>query len=172
MNKQRERSVPLRGRLNKEAATCCIARFLVLTAENSKQPIIAYVASSGGSPGEALTVISTMNGIGCPIATYCPGPVSGPAIAIAAHGLHGFRTAAAGAHFSFKEFECKSTARDAEGNDPLLGIFAEGLARDTGKSPGEVIEWVKTGAQFSAEEAIKMGLIDSISTAPACPQPG
>ena len=161
----------LRGRLNKEAATCCIARFLVLVAENSKQPIITYVASSGGLPAEALTVISTMNGIGTPITTFCPGNVSGPAIAIAAHGLKGFRVATPTAHFSFAEFEFNGTTRDAEGNDPLLAVFAEGLARDTGKSHAEVIEWVRTGAQFSAEEAIKVGLIDVISTVPTVPKP-
>lgn len=171
MNRQRERSVPLRGRLNKEAATCCIARFLVLVAENSKLPVITYVASSGGQPGEALTVISTMNGIGTPITTFCPGNVTGPAIAIAAHGLKGFRAAAPAAHFSFGEFEFNGATRDADGNDSLLAIFAEGLARDTGKSTAQIIEWVRTGAEFNAEEAIENGLIDVISTTPTVPKP-
>jgi ATP-dependent protease ClpP protease subunit len=168
MGQMRERSVPLRGRLGKEAAACCIARFLVLAAENSTRPIITYVGSSGGVTSEALAVISTMNGIRCPIATYSTGMVGGPAIAIAAHGLKGFRGAAPATRFDFGEFESEGVK--AVGNDSLLTVFAENLARDTGKSPAEVLGWVSTGASFTAEQALKHGLIDAIANNPTLPE--
>ena len=168
--KVRERSVPLRGRLTKDAGACYIARFLVLAAEDPKRPIIAYVSSSGGIAAEALAVISTMNGIRCPIATFCSGAVTGPAIAIAVHGKKGFRTATPTAQFSFGGFELQGVSQDAAGNDSLLAVFAENMARDTGNPPAKVVEWVRKGAEFNAEEALKHGLIDTIAPGPNLPE--
>src|SRR5579859_2269745 len=97
-----ERRVPLRGHITNQLASCCIARLLVLATEDTHKPIVTYIESSGGSTAEALNVISTMNGIHSPVATFCRGAIGGAAIAIAAHGLKGFRTADPAAHFSLK----------------------------------------------------------------------
>jgi ATP-dependent Clp protease protease subunit len=164
--------VPLRGRLNKDAATCYIARFLVLAAEDSARPIIAYVVSSGGFASEALMVMSTMSGIRCPIVTFCPGTVTGPAIAIASGGMNGFRVAAPAAVFSFTGFEINGAARDSEGNDPVLGVFAEALSKSTGQPPAKIIEWIRSGARFSAAEACQHGLIDEVADEPVFPELG
>src|SRR5215467_3539417 len=100
-----ERRVPLRGRITKQIANCCIARLLVLATENRQQPIITYIDSPGGSTSEVLGVISTINGIRCPVVTFCNGQAVGPAVLIAAHGLKGFRVGIPTARFSFKGFE-------------------------------------------------------------------
>ncbi len=159
--------MPLRGPLTKVVATCCIARFLVLAAESSKLPIINYIASSKGIISEGLTVISTMSGIRCPIVTFSAGHVGGPAVAIAAHGTKGFRVASPDAHFSFKELSLDRPAKDAASYE--FSVFAEVLARDTGKTMDEVLAWLQQGTEFNADEALKAGLIDFVGNQPIFP---
>src|SRR6516225_1288317 len=95
-----ERRVPLRGRINRQLASCCIARLLVLATEDRQKPIVTYIDSPGGSVSESLNVISTMNGIQTPVVTFCRGLVGGAAVVIAAHGLKGVRIAEPGKKFS------------------------------------------------------------------------
>src|SRR5438552_330627 len=97
-----ERRVPLRGRITRQLASCCIARLLVLSTEDRDKPVIIYVDSLGGSVAESLGIISTMNGIHSPVLTFCRGAVVGVAAVITAHGLKGFRTADPTAHFSLR----------------------------------------------------------------------
>ncbi len=101
-----------------------------------------------------------MNGIRAQVATFSSGLVAGPVVAIAAHGLKGFRVAAPDARFSFKDMTPPGSGQDASGYE--LSIFAETLAQDTQRSKEEILEWVRNGVEFSAEEAVQNGLIDSV----------
>ena len=160
--------MPLRGRITRQIASCCIARLLVLATESQQQPIITYIDSLGGSAAEALGVISTMNGIRCPVATFCNGQAAGPAVIIAAHGLKGFRAATPGARFSFKGLETGKGAEKAELGS-IRRLLADILAADTGKPKELIFKWFNEGAQFSATEAVANGLIDAVSTRPRSP---
>ena len=165
-----ERRVPLRGRITREIASCCIARLLVLATENRQQPIITYIDSLGGAAAEALGVISTMNGIRCPVVTFCNGQAVGPAVLIAAHGLKGFRVGTPNARFSFKGFESAGNANDSAALDSLLPLFADILVADTGRQKEQVLKWFKDGAQFNSQEALANGLIDAVSARPLFPK--
>ena len=161
----------MRGRLTKTAASCCIARLLVLAAEGPALPIITYVDSPGGNTSEALGIISTMDGIRCPIVTFCSGAVSGPALAIATHGLRGFRVAAPTARFSFKEFDPQNPMQKTTGYGSLLSLLAQSIAADSRRSLAEVLQWFKSGVHFNSQEALRNGLIDLVSTKPMLPKP-
>ena len=161
--------MPLRGRINRQIASCCIARLLVLAIEDRQRPIITYIDSMGGSASEVLGVISTINGIRCPVVTFCHGQAVGPAAIIAAHGMKGFRVGIPSARFSFKGFEAVKS-RDNGELDSLLPLLADILAADTRKSKDLVLKWFKDGAQFTALEALANGLIDAIASQPLCPQ--
>jgi ATP-dependent Clp protease, protease subunit len=165
----RERRVPLRGRFTKQVASCCMARMLVLAAESRQRAIVAYIDSPGGVAAEALGVISTMDGIRSPVATFCCGAVSGPAIVIAAHGLRGFRVAVPTCRFSFKGFDSAAPGPKTPGAEAFFPLLAETLAQDTRKQKAEVLEWLRTGAEFNAQEALRAGLIDLVSTQPVLP---
>ena len=89
-----ERRVALRGQLTRVVASCCIARLVVLAAEDQRDPIFVHIDSPGGSIAEAMGILSTMNGIRCPVITFCRREAMGPAAIIAAHGLRGYRAAA------------------------------------------------------------------------------
>ena len=98
----RERSVPLRGRISRQLANCCIARLLVLAMEDAHRPIIVYIDSPGGPVAESMPILSTLRGIRSPIVTFCRGQAGGTAAIIAAHGREGFRVAAPDACFFFE----------------------------------------------------------------------
>src|SRR5436190_8565587 len=158
-----ERRVPLRGRISKPIASCCIARLLVLATEDPQLPIVTYIDSPAGSVSEALTVISTMNGIHCPVVTFCYGQAIGPAAVIAAHGMKGFRIGAPNSRFSFKGITAPAKGQDLIEFESALVILGDILAGDVKRSKQQVLKWFKEGAQFTAQEAIANGLIDSIS---------
>lgn len=166
----RERRAPLRGRITRQTASCCIARLLVLAAEDQRRPIVAYIDSPGGSARDLLSIVSTMNGIRCPIVTFCRGAVGGPATVIEAHGLRGFRVASPNARFSLKEFDFVADGGRMAGKEALLPLLAEILAKDARKQKAEVMEWLAKGAEFGSQEALRMGLIDQISTKPILPE--
>jgi len=166
----RERSVPLRGRITRQLAACCIARLIVLGTERSEQPIIIYIDSPGGSIADAIPILSTMNGIKSPIATLCTGEANGPAAAILAAGSAGCRAAISGASFTFKPARAIKTGRSMASDEKFIYMLAEIMAKDIGKPEAEVIGWLQAGAQFDTQQAISKGLIDSISAKPVLPK--
>ncbi len=163
-----DRCAPLRGRVTKTIASCCIARTLVLATEGL-EPILIQVDSANGMVEETLGIISTMNGISCPVVTFCRGKVAGPGLIIAAHGLKGYRVAAPGARFSFGGFEVASRRRGAGSEKSFFPLLAEILAKDTGVEEAELLRWFEQGAEFSANEAVRKGLIDAVAATPLFP---
>lgn len=164
-----ERGVPLRGRITKPIAACCIARLLVLATEQPGRPVIIYIDSPGGPAKDSLSILSTMNGIRCPIATFCLGDASGTAAVIAARGTPGFRTAHPNARFSFRRPAPAKSAHDASRDQKLLPLLAEMLAKDLAKPKAEVLAWLTNGAEFTAEQALAHHLVDRVSPTPLLP---
>jgi ATP-dependent Clp endopeptidase proteolytic subunit ClpP len=171
-NRSLERRVPLRGKLTNQLAACCIARLLVLATEDRHKPIITYIDSPSGMASEALGIISTMNGIRSPVVTFCRGPVGLGATVIAAHGLKGFRSAAATAVFSLELQDEAAREDGVQPHESYVKLLAQALADDTGKAQAEVLEWFESGRQFSAQEALSHGLIDVIGSEPVLPKAG
>jgi ATP-dependent Clp protease protease subunit len=161
--------VPLRGKITSQLASCCIARLLVLATEDRQKPIITYIDSPGGYAAEALSVISTMNGIHSPVTTFCRGVIGGPAAVIAAHGLKGFRAADPAARFSLQLQPDPSRTDGSHSHESYLKMLAQVLAVDTAKPEDEVARWLTDGANFSPQEAIQHGLIDRIASEPLLP---
>ncbi len=161
-----ERRVPVRGPITKVVASSCIARLLVLAAEDQRAPILAYIDSPGGLASEALRIISSLDGVECPVATFCRGPQGGAAVALAAHGLRGFRVCSPNARFSFNLDAEDSRHRRA---DSHLALLQATLSKDTGRSPELIAQWFADKTMFTAQEAIANGLIDSVSSKPVLP---
>ncbi len=162
-----ERRVVLRGKITKLIASCCIARLVVLAAEDQEQPIIIYIDSAGGSAAEALGILSTMNGIRCPVLTFCRGVVGGPAAVIAAHGQNGRRAAVGNARFSLKMSTFTDSAKDSF--DSVMALMVDVLAKDTGHSAEEVLQWFRAGAEFTPQEAVRQKLLDAVADGPVFP---
>jgi ATP-dependent Clp protease protease subunit len=165
----RQRLVPLRGRITRRVASCCINRMLVLAAENPHQPILMYIDSPGGLVTESLSIIATIEGIKCPMGTLCRGETGGVAALIAAHGNRGARVAIPDSRFSFKQLERDAQQEGLGEGDQFLKLLAGILGRDVQKPEAEVLEWFRQGAEFTAQEALKQGLIDLVSNLPIVP---
>lgn len=158
--------MPLRGRINRELASCCIARLLVLAAEDRQKPVITYIDSPTGSVAEALGIISTMNGIHSPVVTFCRGPIGLAGTVIAAHGLKGFRVADPAAHFNLR----LHPEAGQDEHESYLKLLAQILAQDSKNPEAQVMQWLSEGAQFSAPEAVRHGLIDAVAREPLLPK--
>jgi ATP-dependent Clp protease protease subunit len=165
----RERRVPLRGWITPQNAAACIARLVVLAVEGPGQPIVIYIDSQGGSVTESLSIISTMNGIRCPVATFCHGTAAGTAAVIAAHGMHGYRTAVDTSAYSFKAAQTDAQNRDTADARHFYQILAEITAKDSRKPVPTVMNWLARGTQFDAQHALASGLIDVIAVKPVLP---
>jgi ATP-dependent Clp protease protease subunit len=128
-----------------------------------------YIDSPGGVIQESLSIISTMNGIKCPVATFCYGTAGGAAAIIAAHGARGFRTAATGSTFSFKFSEGAGRDRMRAEVQPFQQFLAEILAKDTHKPIAMTLKWLREGAEFAAQQALMSGLVDIVGNEPVKP---
>lgn len=162
--------MPLRGRITRQLASCCIARLLVLATEDRQKAIVTYIDSPGGSAEQSLGIISTMNGIHSPVVTFCRGPIGGAAVVIAAHGLKGFRTADPGAHFSLRLPRESSRDGHRSTHESYLKLLAQTLARDTGNPEAQVLLWLTEGAEFSPADAVRNGFIDTVAQEPLLPE--
>jgi ATP-dependent protease ClpP protease subunit len=139
---------------------------LILAADNKQQPIIIDVESNGGPIRDALAIIRTMNGVPCPVATFCRGPVNGSAIVIAAHGKKGFRVSDPGVHFTIPA----GLGLNSSGEMEKLGhTLIQLLSNDTGRSEDEILNWLENGFEFGVEGARAAGVIDVVGTKPIFP---
>lgn len=161
------RRVPLRGVLTERSAACCINRMLILAADNKRQPIVVDVETPTGPLRDAVSVIRTMNGVPCPVATFSRGHVGVAGLLIAAHGLKGYRVAHPATHFRVPQ-----GVATAENHDPEAKFWhgvLQILAQDTGKSEEEIANWLKKGLDLDAERAIQLGFVDVLGTSPVFP---
>lgn len=168
----RERSVPLRGRITRQIAACCIARLIVLATEHPERPIIIYIDSPGGGVADVLPIVSTIKGIKSPLATFVRGEASGTAAVVAASGSPGCRSAIANAHFSFKPVSSAKSQRGTASDDGFVSVLSDILSEAVRRPKTEVQAWITSGVQFGASEAQTNGLIDSISARPVMPRLG
>jgi ATP-dependent protease ClpP protease subunit len=150
-------------------ASCCIARLVVLASEDAHNPIVIHIDSPGGTAAEAMSILSTMNGIRCPVVTFCRGEVFGPAAIVASNGLRGYRVAAPGCRFSLKITK-ESQRREAATTEPLLPLLAEVLAKNTRQRQEELLGLLTNGMPFGPQEALRLGLIDAVAAEPIFPK--
>ena len=55
------RTVPIRGAINKMVSTSCIARLLVMAAEDQQSPIVAYIDSPAGRSQPRMAETMSLN---------------------------------------------------------------------------------------------------------------
>lgn len=164
------RCVLLRGPIDDDTATACIAQLLYVAHDAPKEPATLCVDSPGGSATASMAIIRTMESLSCRLGTHCCGAAGGTAAAIVAHGRRGFRTAIPGAIFVFAPFVAEAGGSDIEAGFSRVGMaFTEVIAEDTDKHEAEVASLFASHAELASAEALQFGLIDAISTNPTKP---
>ncbi len=159
------RVVPLRGPITKRSVVYFMNRLLYLAAESPKEPILMEISSPGGLPAQSLQIIRIMDNLSCSVSTFCRGAVGGTALAIAAHGGRGFRAASPNCRFTLGQESDSKGGSTKSGGKPLPKELARLVTEDATKGGDRVQNWLETGAEFSAREALEAGLIDFITPA-------
>ena len=167
----KERIVFLHDAVGTEEATTLCATLLFLDSQGlkNKEPISIYINSPGGLVHSGLwTIYDTMNYITSPIQTVCIGEAYSAASVILMAGTKGKRLAfphsqimvhnvLAGVHGSSHEID-KEAKRILKTNDDIVKV----VMKHTGKREKVVRDALKEETYFSAEEALKWGIIDKI----------
>lgn len=151
------------------ASTIC-AYLISFSKTNPKKEITLYINSGGGDVISGLiTIYDTMQAIPNPITTVCIGEAYSSAAVLLMSGTRGKRLAYPNARimihgiqvemngFSQDDLE-KELKRNKKLNDWLL----ETIARHTGQTLRKIRKDCKEDKFFTASEAIKYGIIDSI----------
>lgn len=166
----KERILFLCEEINAEVATSIAATLLFLDLENQEKEITLYINSQGGSIEDGLhTIYDTLQCIKSPVKTICIGEAYSSAAVLLASGTKGLRFAYPSARVMIhmvqveemsgnqKEIE-EESRRIKKLNQSLLEI----MAKHTGQSLKKVKRDCNKDKYFSAEEALKYGLIDHI----------
>lgn len=151
-------------------ATELVATLLYLDLKNSSKEITIYINSQGGDAQNGLmTIYDAMQFITSPIKTICIGEAYSTAAVLLAAGTKGLRFAAPHAKIMIHSLQLgnlSGTQQEIEDetkqckklNDTVMKI----IANHTGQHIKKVKRDCLKDKYFTAEEAIKYGLIDGI----------
>ena len=166
------RTVLVEGPITERSATDCIAQLLFLSHGEPSAPISLELNSPGGNVTASLAIISTMDSLQCRVCTFSRQLVGGTAIAIAAHGAHGFRNASASATFAFVQTYGEPGRGYVEAEISQFDqVLAELLSEDAGRHEQEVFALLRTERVLTASEALAFGVIDLLSDSLVTPKP-
>lgn len=166
-----ERILFLGMEINSDVANIVNSQLLYLQTENPDKAITMYINSPGGSVYDGMSIYDVAKYVSCPIATTCCGMAASMAAVLLSSGDKGMRTAlphskimihqpsggtghvqATDMEIAWKEMKkCK---------DMLYNVLSE----NTGKSFDEIEALCDRDKWYTADEAVKEGLIDSVIT--------
>ena len=165
---RKHRFVYLTGRIDEKSSRRVVTTLLYLNSL-SHTPITLMINSGGGSITEGMAIYDTMKLIDAPVQTLCCGRCSSMGAVLLAAGVVGQRKAMPNARVMIHEAS-RSTSKlqisDFElryeelkkKNSMLIAV----LAHDCGKSEEEMREIFGRDLHMSAQEAVKLGLIDAV----------
>lgn len=165
------RNIFLTGSIDGEMADSFLAQFLYLEQE-SDDPITIYINSPGGEVNAGLMIYDIIQGSRLPINMVCTGMAASMAALLLAGGQKGRRYILGHSKIMIHEplisngvggsaTSIKNISESIlETREIVNGILAE----HTGKSMEEINEATSFDNYMNAEEAIKFGICDEITT--------
>jgi ATP-dependent Clp protease protease subunit len=164
----KERIIFLTGPIDDNIASLVCAQLLFLESENPKKEISFYINSPGGIVWSGLAVYDTMQYISSKIMTICIGQAASAGSLLLAAGEKDMRFSLPNSRIMIHQpsggYQGPVTDLEIQTNEiiktkkRLNHIYA----KHTGKNIKEVELIMERDKYFSAEEAIKFGLIDKI----------
>jgi ATP-dependent Clp protease, protease subunit len=162
------RTLFLLGEINMGSTARLIMQMLYLESLDAKKDINLYINSPGGVVDDTLAVYDIMKVIKCPVATYCVGRAeSGGAVLLAA-GTKGKRfilpSAKVMIHQPFGGVGGQSADIQIQAEEILKTkqTLNKILADCTGQTPEKIEEDSERDRFFTANEAVKYGLVDDV----------
>lgn len=168
----KDRIIFVAEEINSETAASIICQLLILESENSTAPITMIINSPGGTVSDGLAIYDTMNKISCPITTICNGMAASMGAFLLCSGSKGRRMAMPNSTIMIHQ-----PLGDAHGQATEIQIAAERIlklrkqlyqimADNCGQSFKTIERACERDNYLTAQEALKMGLIDSIIETP------
>ena len=166
-----ERKVFLWGAVHDESAKQVVNRLLYLEAKDPGKEITFYINSPGGVVTSGLVMIDAMKMISSPVKTVCMGMCASMGAMLLSQGEAGKREmwkhgrvmihqpSIGGAYGQASDLEIT-----AEQMQKTKEILAQMLADSCNKSFDTIMEDFDRDYWLDAEEALKYGIVDKIST--------
>lgn len=166
-----DRIILLSGEITSDVATEKVAQLLWLNQRDPNAEITMYINSTGGYILDGLlTVYDTMQYIKAPIKTIVIGVAYSSAAILLAAGTKGSRFAYPSARLLVHGIQIdemagttqKEIEEEVKRMKQLNKFLMQIIARHTGQTLRKVTKDCATDKYFTAEEAIKYGLVDNI----------
>lgn len=164
----KERIVFLGVQIDDVSANDVMAQLLFLESEDPDRDINIYINSPGGSFTSLTAIYDTMQFVRPDISTICMGQAASAAAVLLAAGTPGKRFALPNSriliHQPSGQGEGQSSDIEIQAREILRmrSLLEEILARHTAHTVEEIRHDIERDKIFSAEEAVKYGLIDEV----------
>ena len=164
----KDRIIFVNGEINNDMSQIVISQLLYLESEDKDKDITMYINSPGGAVTDTFAILDVMNTIKPDVSTVCIGEACSGGSVLLAGGTKGKRFILPNA-----EVMIHQPLGGAQGQATDIEIRANHINRTkkklvelyskwTGKSAKTIAQTIERDAWFTAEEAVKFGLVDKI----------
>ena len=164
----KDRVVILNGDVQDVSANLIVAQMLFLESQNSEEPINFYINSPGGIVWSGLAIYDTMQYVSSKIMTICIGQAASAGSLLLTAGEKGMRFSLPNSRIMVHQpsggMQGQVTDIEIQTNEIKKTKIKlnEIYSKHTGKKLSEISSIMERDKYFSADEAIKFGLIDKV----------
>ncbi|HPE96005.1 MAG TPA: ATP-dependent Clp endopeptidase proteolytic subunit ClpP [Bacillota bacterium] len=163
-----DRIVFLCDEVNPQTASLVIAQLLHLESQDSEKDIFLYINSPGGSISDGLAIYDTMNLISCDVSTICVGMAASMGSFLLAAGAKGKRLALPNSEILIHQplGGMQGQASDIKIHADHIIYIKQKMNRILSQMTGQSLDVIERDTDrdnyFTAEEALKYGIIDKV----------
>tara|TARA_B100000575_G_C23024870_1_gene590209 strand:+ start:452 stop:1063 length:612 start_codon:yes stop_codon:yes gene_type:complete len=164
----KERIIFLTGPIDDNIASLICAQILFLESENPKKEISFYINSPGGIVWSGLAIYDTMQYVSSKIMTICIGQAASAGSLLLTAGEKDMRFSLPNSRIMVHQpsggYQGQVTDIEIQTNEikKTKQKLNEIYSKHTGKKLSEISNIMERDKYFSAQEAIKFGLIDKV----------
>ena len=164
----KERIIFLTGPIDDNVASLICAQILFLESENPKKEISFYINSPGGIVWSGLAIYDTMQYVSSKIMTICIGQAASAGSLLLTAGEKGMRYSLPNSRIMVHQpsggYQGQVTDIEIQTNEIKRAKLKlnEIYSKHTRKKISEISSIMERDKYFSADEAIKFGLIDKV----------
>ena len=164
----KERIIFLTGPIDDNIASLICAQILFLESENPKKEISFYINSPGGIVWSGLAIYDTMQYVSSKIMTICIGQAASAGSLLLTAGEKNMRFSLPNSRIMVHQpsggYQGQVTDIEIQTNEikKTKAKLNEIYSKHTGKNIKEISAIMERDKYFSADEAIKFGLIDKV----------
>ncbi|QBP18803.1 ATP-dependent Clp protease proteolytic subunit [Acetilactobacillus jinshanensis] len=166
----KDRIIMLSGPIEDNMANSIIAQLLFLDAQDSDKDIYLYINSPGGVITSGMAIYDTMKFVKSDVETIVMGMAASMASVLASSGTKGKRFG-----LPHSQVLIHQPSGGAKGQQTEIQIAAQAildarkmmtkiLAKNTGQSVEQITKDTERDHYFTAQQAVKYGLLDGIMT--------